>query len=220
MELKAVLFDLEGTLVDPLVWTPEAIARERRDVKKKIIDLGVPREALKGLNRHTLLRNKAFDWVDENLREKEAASFHGKLDDFIKPIELKTARNSKLYSDTLESLTSLSDKGVEMALVTNTSAEAADYLLRKFELDGFFRPVLTRNDVSRLKPDPEMILLALNQIKTPVKYLVGDSEYDAGAAKKAGLESIIIRRDGIKPPFNHDHFIRSLNQIESLICKK
>jgi len=219
--LDAVLFDLEGTLVG--IWDDrslEAIERERQVVRRKIIDLGVPVHVLGGEVRPPLMWNRALDWAEENMTQAEIRQFNSEINGFMKQTELEDARKACLYSDTLSALSNLAARGVKMGLVTNASREAADYMLSSFDLKKFFRTVVTRNDSPRLKPAPSIIQVTVSKMGAPVGWLVGDTEYDAGAATAAKLKSIIIRRDGKRPSFNHDYFITSLNDVISIIFKE
>jgi len=135
----------------------------------------------------------------------------------MKPIEMRTARSAELYPDTLEALEELSARGVEMGLVTNTSREAAIYVLGNLGLEGFFRVIVARDDAPRLKPDASMLHVAEAGMGSEAGWLVGDSAFDAEAARGAGLRSIIIRRDGVRPSFRHDCFVESLNVVSSIV---
>lgn len=216
----AVLFDLEGTLVETVYErSREAIDKGRREVKSEIIRLGVPEEALGSLIRSTLFRNRALDWAEKNMSQEELANFLTELDAFIVNIEIASAKQTLLYPDTLEALEDLVANGIEMGLVTNTSKEAANCMMENLGLAGFFSIIVTRSDVPRLKPDPAMVLAAISALEGDVGWLVGDTVYDAEAAMSSGLKSIIIRRDGTLPNFNHDYFINSLNDIAYIVLK-
>jgi HAD superfamily hydrolase (TIGR01509 family) len=216
--LKAVLFDLEGTLVETLYQRSlEDLNQLRKEVKKKLISLGVPDEVLIGLVSTTLLRNKAYEWSITNMNQAESARLHTELDVFMKPYEMIPAKKARLYPDTLESLQKLASRGVKMGIVTNTSREAAKYMLKKFGLEGFFKVVVTRNDAPCLKPDPAMIHVAITRMERAVGWLVGDMRFDAEAARRAGLKSIIVRRDGVRPSFTCDYIVDSLIDVESIL---
>ena len=217
---KAILFDLEGTLVETVYQqSREVVDQLRRETKRKLIDLGVPASILSSLVRSTMLRNQAYEWVETNLSQEEAARFHSKLDAFMKPFEMRSARLARIYPDTLEALEELVAGGVEMGMATNTSREAADYMLGNLGLNRFFNVVVTRNDAPRLKPDAAMIHAAVARMGVAVGWLVGDAMFDAEAAANAGLRSIIVRRDGLRPSFANDYFINSLNRVPSIVFK-
>ncbi len=216
--MKAVLFDLEGTLVESAYQrSRELVSRLRRDTRERLIGLGIPVPVLEGLVRSHALRNQAYDWADENLDPEEASGIRARMEEFTLEFDMISARESRLYTDTIDALALLRDRGCVMALVTNTSSPAANYVLGRLGLERFFDAVVTRSDVPRLKPDPAMVRLAEERLGVEAGWLVGDSSFDAGAAERAGLSSITIRRDGVRPDFNYDHFIESLLEVPPIL---
>ena len=218
--LKAVLFDLEGNLVESAYQkSPEILGRLRKETKEKLLSLGVPRENLSGVVRSSILRNRSYQWADENLAGKEKARLRAEVEAFMRPYDMSSARRTVLYHDTVDALSLLLDRGIVMGIVTNTSAAAADYILTNLGLSRFFRTVVSRSDAPRLKPDPAMIHLAASRLQMDVGWLVGDSAFDAEAAYKAGLRFILIRRDGAHPDFEHDFFIKSLEEVPPIVLR-
>ena len=216
--MKAVLFDLEGTLVESAYQrSRELVTRLRRDTREHLIVLGIPETVLEGLVRSHALRNEAYRWADENLDPEEASGIRARMEEFTLELDMISARESRLYPDTIDALERLRDRGCVMALVTNTSTPAANYVMGLLGLDRFFDAVVTRSDVPRLKPDPTMVRLAEVWLGVEAGWLVGDSSFDAGAAERAGLSSITIRRDGVRPSFAHDHFIESLLEVPPIL---
>ena len=218
--MKAVLFDLEGTLVESAYQkSPETIGKLRRETKEKLLDLGVPEEALAGLTRSYALRNRSYQWADDYLGREESERLRAEMEEFMASWDMDSARQTVLYPDTMGTLADLSEAGAEMGIVTNTSSSAAGFILDNLGLRRFFRAVMTRSDVARLKPDPAMIHAAASILGADVGWLVGDSVFDAGAALNAGLRSIIIRRDDQRPEFKHDYFIVSLDEVISIVLE-
>jgi phosphoglycolate phosphatase len=216
--MKAVLFDLEGTLVESAYQRSlELVSRLRRDTREHLIGLGVPVTVLEGLVRSHALRNEAYDWAEENLDPEEASGIRARMEEFTLELDMISARESRLYPDTIDALERLRGCGCVMALVTNTSSPAANHVLGRFGIERFFDAVVTRSDVPRLKPDPMMVRLAQERLGVEAGWLVGDSSFDAGAAEIAGLSSITIRRDGVRPGFAHDHFIESLLEVPPIL---
>ena len=151
------------------------------------------------------------------MKQLEANLFHKKLNAFMKPFEMKSATQAMLYPDTLETLSKLNSRAIKIGIVTNTSNEAANYILENLGLKSYFKVIITRNDVPHLKPDPEMIHKAIAMMGLVAEWLVGDKIVDAEAAANTGIKSIIVRRDGNSPSFSHDFFVNSLNSIISII---
>ena len=216
--MKAVLFDLEGTIVESAYQRhPELIGELRRETREELVRLGVPEEVLSGLTRSFALRNRAFQWADDNLGPEGSRRLRADVEAFMLSWDMRSARQAVLYPDTLDALTRLSDAGVAKGIVTNTSAPAIEYVLDNLGLASFFGAVVSRSDVPRLKPDPAMVRLAASRLRTEVGWLVGDALFDAEAARNAGIESIIIRRDGVPPYFEHDRFIDSLGEVNQIV---
>jgi HAD superfamily hydrolase (TIGR01509 family) len=216
--MKAVLFDLEGTLVESAYQrSRELVTRLRRETRKYLVDLGVPNSVLEGLVKSHALRNAAYSWADDNLDTEEAFWIRAKMEEFTLELDMISARESQLYPDTIDALEHLRDRECVMTLVTNTSTPAANHVMERLGLERFFDVVVTRSDVTRLKPDPAMVRLAEERMGVEAGWLVGDSSFDAGAATGAGLSSIIIRRDGVRPDFDYDHFVESLLDVPPIL---
>lgn len=81
-----------------------------------------------------------------------------------------------------------------LALATNRGASVRT-ILDHFDMARYFQKVVTSKDVSRPKPAPEMLLLAVRELglrKDEVWY-VGDSELDRQAAEAAGLRFVAYK---------------------------
>lgn len=216
--MVVVLFDFEGTLVRSMENDPEAVTRFRTKTKEKLLELGVPSDVLEGETKSTLLRNKAVEYVEEHFSEKEAKRFHAEMDDFLKSYELHWANRSRIFLDAIPTLRMLKKLGYKMGLVTSTSKEAANRMLSKHGISAFFDVVVTREDVKKLKPHPEGILLALNKMNGQDFFFVGDLIYDSLASKNAGGVSIIVNRStSKKPKFHANYFVKSLKEIPSIV---
>ena len=215
----AVIFDLEGTLVRSPADSHEVIREFRIKTGKKLVELGIPSYVLRGLAESAnILRNRAFEYVDDHFRKKEAKRFHTEIDKFLKKYELNWANNSLPFPDTISVLGDLKTRRFRIGLVTNTSREAAERILSAHQLLIFFDVIVTREDVKRIKPDPEGISLALKKLHTRDFFFVGDIEHDSIAAKKAGGISIILNRGSSSKKFHADYFVRSLSEISPIVC--
>jgi phosphoglycolate phosphatase-like HAD superfamily hydrolase len=105
-----------------------------------------------------------------------------------------------------------------MGIVTNTSREAANLELSMHGIEEFFEVIITREDVRKLKPDPEGIILATSKLDIKEFFFVGDLVHDLKAAKKAGGTTILINRNPTKKKGVHaDHIVKSLIEVPELI---
>jgi HAD superfamily hydrolase (TIGR01549 family) len=213
-----VLFDLEGTLVKSMEDDKEAICEFKMKTASKLVELGIPTSGIEGIEGSALMRNRALDIVDQRFNKKEARRFHHEMDKFLKSFELRWALQSRLFPETLSVLHRLR-KLCKIGLVTNTSKEAAYRMLSMHGIDCFFNVIITREDVKKLKPDPEGLLLALRKLGGQNFFYVGDSSsHDSLAAKRAGGISIIVRRNPLKAlKFEPDFVVNSLEEIIDIV---
>jgi phosphoglycolate phosphatase len=117
----------------------------------------------------------------------------------------------------------LAESGVRTAMVSNIGRAALKAALGRFGLDRWLAPVVSRDDVTFMKPRAEGTLRVLAELKTlPEEALfVGDSRADVLAARTAGLRVAIIRGGECDesafaelPP---DHFVSRLDEIAALV---
>ena len=157
----AVLFDLEGTLVDCFAHYRKFIS----DSREKLIALGIPSKELGDPSKSASMINNGLDYVERKFNEKKAKEFHFELDQFLKGYEMLWAEQSSNFPDTIPTLKKLKNLNYQIGLVTNTSRLAMNRIIEKNEIGEFFNVIVSRSDVKRLKPDPEGILLALNKLR-------------------------------------------------------
>jgi len=221
--MVSVIFDLEGTLVRTVEMKEEIILEFRQQTRKKLIELGIPAENLAGIEASTLMRNKASQYASKNLSDPERLKLERELNQFLLEYELKWAKESTLFPDTIPVLKTLREQRIRMAIVTNTSRQAAEAIFAKHGLSEYFDVVITRNDVSQLKPDPQGILLALKRLQDRNTLFVGDMPVDLEAAERAGIKSILVKRGRLPHLFSSDlsadYTVRSLSEILEIIGK-
>ena len=186
----ALLFDLDGTLVDSvyqhvLAWHEAleemglslAVWRIHRRIG---MSGGLLIQALGREIGHRLTREQA-----QMLQEKHSAAFE-RYKGAIQP--LPGAR---------ELLRQLSDAGVAYAIATSGRREGAQPAIDKLEVRPEV-PIITRNEVERAKPDPDLFLAAAQRVNVPISHamVVGDSVWDLLAARRAGCLAIGLLSGG------------------------
>jgi len=187
MAYKAVLFDLEGTLVDFQWKMDEAVGEAIKALSIFGFDIAV----FSGSD-YAALFNKAMEesqrlgFSVERVREK-IEEIYDRFD--MDALSRWTPKNDAAYI-----LENLINRGILTGLVTNAGQKAVSLLLRRFDLDGLLRPVITRNSVEKLKPEGEGLHQALGALKAGQgeTLFVGDSVTDILASKAAGVDIAII----------------------------
>jgi len=88
-----------------------------------------------------------------------------------------------------ELLQGLNDSKKSLAIVTSETSTLSKYALEAFSLHDYFDTLVTSDHVSKKKPDPEGVYLALKNMQLGPEdcMLVGDSTTDIAAGKRAGL---------------------------------
>lgn len=190
----AVLFDLEETLIQTPWSNPQHVLEFRANTKQQLVKLGIPVSLLEGIERATIMRNKASDYVEQHFSKAETVRFNREMEKFLRHYEQDSANQSKLFSQTIPMLKTLRELGARIGLVTNTSKKTVKTIFQKYHLEGYFDVIVTREDVGKLKPDPEGILLAIQKLDVTRSFMVGDLVVDMLAAKSANIPAILVSR--------------------------
>jgi HAD superfamily hydrolase (TIGR01509 family) len=96
-----------------------------------------------------------------------------------------------------ELLQHLSDAGVRYAIATSGRPRSATEVLQALGVEAEI-PVITRKEVQRAKPDPDLFLAAARRLNVPIAHaiVVGDSVWDLLAASRAGCLGIGLLSGG------------------------
>ena len=99
----------------------------------------------------------------------------------------------KLFDGTIKTLSALKEDGVKVGMVTSRLANSTFMALDHFNLRQYFDAILTAEDATKSKPDPEPINLMVAKIGAdPAKTIyLGDTVHDILAAKAAGVYTIL-----------------------------
>jgi pyrophosphatase PpaX len=176
-----ILFDLDGTVVD----TVELIRESHRYATRTVLGADFSDERLvANVGKPLLEQMVSFspDHADELYRVYREWN-HAHTADLI-----------AAYAGIDELLEQLASDGRRMALVTSKSRDAVDLAFRSLPVGRHFDIVVTADDSSRHKPDPEPILLALERLGAGADRAcyVGDSPFDIEAGNRAGLVTIAV----------------------------
>ena len=196
--MKAILFDLDGVLVESVdVWLSAfndtlrefhlPVLSKEEFLKKYWGKSTVENFSAMGLGRDAVLQC----WNRYLSRLQEIKLF---------PASRKV----------LESVR----KRYKTALVTNTPREGVNALLQKLGIAELFDLVLTGDDVERGKPSPDIVLLACQKlgIAPQEALLVGDTQADVEAGRRAGCKVVGI---GVEADFT----IKDISELEQLLEK-
>ncbi|MGI6644058.1 MAG: HAD family hydrolase [Bacillota bacterium] len=172
--VDAVLFDLDGTLLD----TTKAILASLRHTVEYFTGTIPPTGVLQktmGIPLvdvlESLLPGRTQEalqvYVDHNLRVHK---------DFVKP-----------YPGVIETLNALKSGGIRLGLVTSKRRHSAQVGLKSACIGDSFEAIVCHDDTDKHKPDPTPLLMALESmgIASGTVLMVGDTIFDIRAAKNA-----------------------------------
>ena len=199
-ELRAISFDVGGTLIEP--WP--SVGHVYAGIAERFGITGVAPEAL---NRGFALAWKdrgAFDYSHEAWRELVNQSFRGlcpdspSLECFDAMYEsFASAGTWRMFDDVLPTLAAVRQRGWKLALISNWD-ERLRPLLRELELIEHFDVILVSHETGFTKPAPEMFHRAACELGLPVESVlhIGDSMVeDFKAARSAGMRSMLLDRN-------------------------
>lgn len=181
-EVKAVIFDLDGTLVNTAFLHKEAweIALSKLGMKASV-DVTL----LLGRRSADIARILAGEKWEELLRVKNEVFL-----DIVK-------RKAEALPCAVELVNKLRREGKKVAVVTSSNRLSATNVLKKAGIEQDC--LITGDDVSKGKPDPEPILKALDclHVLPSEAIAVGDTSVDLLAYRAAGVRAIYLVRSGV-----------------------
>lgn len=175
--IKAVLFDLDGTLID----TNELIYNAFCYAFKKVLHMDIPKNEITSLYGKPLKESFANYTKDETIIE-ELIYAHRRYND------LHHDNMCKPFNGVLELLIQLKEKNIKCGIVTSKRKNMAIHGMTLGGIIEFMDIIISPDDTIKHKPDAEPALKAceLIGIKPNEAIMVGDSPYDLLCGKNAG----------------------------------
>lgn len=193
----AVVFDLDGTLVDSGPDIQEALNAGLAHLGGRPLSLEEAHGMIGGGSRVAVARTLAARGldVDEATRERVFAVF-------MRTYKRVTAYGRGLYPGAADLLAELRADGVRCGLCTNKPEEVTDIAVRALEIADYFHVVVGACDAVPKKPDPAMLRLTLDRLGVSAAdaVMIGDSSADVGVARNAGMPVVILRHGYSKEP--------------------
>ncbi|RLI34831.1 hypothetical protein DRO55_06010, partial [Candidatus Bathyarchaeota archaeon] len=158
MTIRAVVFDLDGTLVEFKL----DYKTLRADVINLLASRGLPR-SLFSLKESVfnMLRKAEVSMRNNGKGEDEIREIRDAILSIADRYELEAARRTNLISGVIPTLKALKGMSLKMGLFTINGVKATEYILQRFRLKGFFDVIVPRDFVPSTKPDPAHLREAL-----------------------------------------------------------
>jgi len=186
----AVIFDLDGTLVDTLPDLHHAINLVLEEEGLKTLAQEETRLMIGGGARNLIELAFAKREINANPSRIDAG-----FDRFLKYYGAEPTVRSSTFPGVLNVLENLSGKGIAMGVCTNKPQEMAEQVLKGLKISHFFGEAVIGGDtLSIRKPNANHLLAVIKKTGRLPKnaFMVGDSETDVSAARNAGVPIIVV----------------------------
>ena len=187
--LKAMIFDLDGTLID----TIPAYFGIVDAVAQRLQMPPVPREAVVEATK-----DGTFEWarILHDTAGKNREELNARAMAIVQEIAPSLFwEKVALFPGVDRFLKSIAKRGVRMGIATSTRRKHLDLkvlALKKAGLDGLLQTIITADDVSRHKPAPDPLLACAGKMGVAAKdcLYIGDMRLDIRAGREAGMTTV------------------------------
>jgi pyrophosphatase PpaX len=188
MRYPTVLFDLDGTLID----SGEIILSSFRHATQTVLEREIPDEVL------------AAAVGGSNIYDQMRAFDEERVDELVR---VYREHNEPLHDDLVafegveRVLERLKSEGRQLGIVTAKRRRTVDLAFAILPLERYFDAVVTAEQTEHHKPHPEPVLTALERLGSEPAdaAFVGDSPFDMGAGKAAGVFTVAVSWGKIHP---------------------
>jgi HAD superfamily hydrolase (TIGR01509 family) len=220
MTIKAVVFDLDGTLASFNIESKMV----RGDVRSFLIGKGIPASLLPANESIFEMLKKTEIFMKNNGKsEQTMKEIQEKVLAIAEKYELEAAKTTSLLSGVLETLKALRKMSLKMGICTVNGEKSTNYILKRFGIAGFFDAVTPRNRVKYVKPSAEHLEATLKALEVSPNetIVVGDSRIDMRCAEELGAIAVGLptgissTKDLINSGANY--LVTSIRDLPSLI---
>jgi HAD superfamily hydrolase (TIGR01509 family) len=182
MTIKAVIFDLDGTIATFNL----DYKTVRAEVRNLLLNSGIPASLL-SVNENIFDMLNGMEIYLKNQGKPTSAMEKLRVEamNIAEKYEMEAATQTSLLSGSTETLRDLKVRKLKLALCTINSEKSMDYILKRFNLTEYFDTTVPREKTAHIKPHPQHLQIALDTLKAKPQetLVVGDSPSDMQAAR-------------------------------------
>ncbi len=218
MEISALLFDLDGTLVDTAEDFVQVLNEQLRSHHKESLPADI-------------IRNTVSDGAGALVKlgfggEPGTERFESLRKELLSRYQALVGQHAELFYGMDEVLNLCEAQNIPWGIITNKPRLYTDLLLERMKLKHRSAVTLCPDDVTQSKPDPESLLLAANRLKLANNNIVyvGDHERDIQAGKAADMITVsalygYIKSEEQAKKWPADYQIQHPSELISLFLK-
>ncbi|MGP4042639.1 HAD family hydrolase [Gracilibacillus sp. D59] len=215
--MKAVFFDLDGTLLDREtsinIFAENQYHRYYKSLRHIDKELYI--------YRFIELDNGGMVWKDKVYQQlvKEFKLMDLTWEELLADYVTQFRHSCTPFPNLNKMLNSLKKMNIKLGMITNGKEEFQQYTIDALEIEDYFDPILISEKEGIKKPNPKIFEKALHhlQVEPDQSIFVGDNpESDINAAKQSGMKSILKKTNGVICD-NADFVIDDLKEIPIII---
>lgn len=206
MKIKAILFDMDGVLIEAKEWHYEALNRAL-----KLFGMPISRfDHLTSFDGLPTLRKLELLTLERGL-PKELHVFINEMKQKF-TMEIVHARCKPTFIHEY-ALSNLKDKGYKLAVCSNSVRNTVETMMQRSALSGYMDYMISNEDVSNGKPDPEMYVRSMEHfaLKPTECLIIEDNENGIKAARASGGHLLVVKE--VKE-VNLSNIIHRISEIE------
>jgi len=185
--VEAMVFDVDGTLIDSAYQHTLAWARAFADVGVQVPSWWIHRHV--GMGGDHLVEAVAGEDVEQRLGDRVRELESGRYQDLIDEV--------RPFPAAKELLATCRAAGLRVILASSAKGEELEHYLGLLDARQRAHDWTSAPDVENTKPDPDLIEVALEKAGTCAAVMVGDAVWDVVAATRAGIPSLGLLTGGV-----------------------
>ena len=214
-QLAAVVFDLDGTLVDSIVDITDAL-NELLTIKGLAPYSAWEATAFVGSGVSALVE-RAFETRGQSLTSDELSA---NVSVYRVLYGARLTRSTRTYDGVVEVISRLRDRGIAIAICTNKEEHLARSIIESLGMREYFTAIVGGMPGRLPKPSPEPLLETVARLGACREsvVMVGDSTADVSCARAAGIKAICVSFGYSQIPVGHlgaDRVIDSFAELET-----
>ena len=185
--IEAILFDMDGVLIDAREWHYEAL-----NLALAPFGLEIDRDAHLATYDGLPTRTKLDMLTKSRGLPRNLHGFVNKMKQKY-TVDMVRQRCHPMFQHQY-ALSQLKAAGYKLAVCSNSIRQSLELMMQRAGLDRFLDVMISNEDVAKPKPDPEMYLAAMSKLglKPEQCIIVEDNEHGIRAAKASGARVLIV----------------------------